>query len=133
MTKTIVSQPERCLACMTCVVECSMSHATEATMAEALQAKTPPESRMFVESVGDVAVPVQCFHCADAPCVYVCSTQALHRDPESGSVLLDSKLCSGCRQCLLVCPFGVIDTSRFQTAVVKCDRCVERLCRRYYR
>ncbi len=45
MTKTIVSHPERCLGCMTCVVECSMSHTTAQTLAEALQRKKPPESR----------------------------------------------------------------------------------------
>ncbi|MFV2065930.1 MAG: 4Fe-4S dicluster domain-containing protein [Pirellulales bacterium] len=127
MTKTIVSHPERCLGCMTCVVECSMSHTTAQTLAEALRAKKPPESRIFVESIGDVAVPIQCFHCEDAPCVTVCPTEAIRRDVEGGPVVLETKLCSGCRQCLLVCPYGVIDTSRHETAVIKCDQCVERL------
>lgn len=126
MTKTIVSHPERCLGCHTCVIECSMAHTTARTLAEALRAKKPPESGIFVESMGDACVPIQCFHCQEAPCLEVCASDALHRESEGSPVVLDTKLCSGCRQCLLVCPYGLIDTSRYETAVVKCDLCVER-------
>ena len=126
MTKTIVTNPERCLGCKTCVIECSMAHTTAGTIAKALSKKKPPESRIFVESFGGVGVPVQCFHCEDAPCVLVCPTHAIHRDAEGGPVLMDNKLCCGCRQCLLVCPYGLIDTSQHEPAVLKCDQCAER-------
>jgi len=104
-----------------------MSHTTAKTLAKALKKKKPPESRIFVESFGDRGVPVQCLHCDEAPCVVVCPTDAIRRDAEGGPVLMESKLCSGCRQCLLVCPYGLIDTSRHEPAVLKCDQCVERV------
>ena len=56
----------------------------------------------------------------------VCPTDAIHRFSDDGPVLLVKEHCIGCRLCLLVCPFGVIEMSRAGTAVVKCDQCVER-------
>ena len=56
----------------------------------------------------------------------VCPTNAIHRPADEGPVLLVAQQCIGCRLCLLVCPFGVIEMSRHGTAVVKCDQCIER-------
>jgi len=40
--------------------------------------------------------------------------------------LINPDLCIGCKFCLIVCPFGVINVSRDGKAVVKCDLCVDR-------
>lgn len=56
----------------------------------------------------------------------VCPTEAIHRPDEHGPVLIDPDRCIGCKFCLVVCPFGVIDLSRDGKAMVKCDLCLER-------
>ena len=56
----------------------------------------------------------------------VCPTEAIHRVCDTGPVLLNREQCIGCKFCILVCPFGVIDLSRDGKAVVKCDLCIER-------
>jgi carbon-monoxide dehydrogenase iron sulfur subunit len=79
-----------------------------------------------VEAAGEFGVPMQCRHCEDAPCVTVCPTAAIHRHQVNDPVLIDKERCIGCKFCLAVCPFGVIDITRDGKAVVKCDLCIER-------
>ncbi len=126
MAKAIVTNYERCLGCGTCVIECAMAHTHAETLVEAIYGETPAQSRMHVEPLGDFGMPMQCRHCEAAPCIVVCPTDAIHRLTEDGPVLLVKEHCIGCRLCLFVCPFGVIEMSRGGTAVVKCDQCVQR-------
>jgi carbon-monoxide dehydrogenase iron sulfur subunit len=126
MRKIIVVEEDRCLACKTCVLECAMAHSDAGSLAEALRADVPPQPRVHVEPFGSYGLPLQCRHCEDAPCVTICPTKAVQRPSEGGPVLLDQRYCIGCKFCLLVCPFGVIDLSRDGKATVKCDLCIER-------
>jgi len=126
MVKMIVTHPERCLGCKTCELECAMAHANAQTLVEIVRSKSRPQSRIHVEALGDFGMPMQCRHCEDAPCIRVCPTDALHRFSDDGPVLLVAERCIGCRLCLIVCPFGVIEMSRSRTAMVKCDQCVQR-------
>lgn len=53
---------------------------------------------------------VFCRHCEDAPCVLACPQDALKKvDRASGGEELrrSNFLCTGCRSCLIGCPFGV--------------------------
>jgi Fe-S-cluster-containing dehydrogenase component len=47
---------------------------------------------------------------------------AISKD-ENGAVLIDSKVCVGCRICLQACPFGMIDFNPASRQVIKCDFC----------
>lgn len=49
---------------------------------------------------------VRCLHCADAPCVRVCPTGALYKDP-LGYTALDQSKCNGCGYCVEFCPFEI--------------------------
>lgn len=126
MAKIIIVDEQRCLGCKSCVLECAMAHTQAASLAEALAAETPPQPRVHVEPLGEFGMPLQCRHCEDAPCMAACPTDAIGRPSEDGPVLLDQERCIGCRCCLVVCPFGVIDLSRDGKAMIKCDLCLER-------
>lgn len=126
MAKMIVVDEKRCMGCRTCVLECAMAHTETQSLAEAVASDTPPQSRVHVEPLAEFGMPLQCRHCQDAPCVSVCPTEAITRLDEGELVLLDSKRCIGCRFCMLVCPFGVIDLTRDGKAMIKCDLCVQR-------
>jgi Fe-S-cluster-containing dehydrogenase component len=86
-----------------------------------------------------------CNHCAEAPCVRVCPTQATYKRPD-GIVAMDYHRCIGCRYCMAGCPFGArsfnfmeprlhLDATklnkefptRMRGVVEKCNFCVERL------
>jgi carbon-monoxide dehydrogenase iron sulfur subunit len=126
MPKMIAVNEQRCLGCKTCVLVCAMAHTKAKDLVEAMRSATPPQSRVHVEPGAQYGVPLQCRHCEDAPCMIVCPTEAIHRPDEHGPVLIDPDRCIGCKFCLVVCPFGVIDLSRDGKAMVKCDLCLER-------
>lgn len=126
MAKAIVVNQERCLGCRSCMIACAMAHTEVESLAEALQSDERPQPRVHVEPLEEGAMPLQCRHCEDAPCVAACPTGAIHRYSEDGPVVLDTDRCIGCRFCVLVCPFGVIELSRGGSAMIKCDQCIER-------
>ena len=47
---------------------------------------------------------VQCFQCANAPCVKACPTKATWQEPD-GIVVVDYDWCIGCRYCMAACPY----------------------------
>ncbi|MBN1955044.1 MAG: 4Fe-4S dicluster domain-containing protein [Anaerolineae bacterium] len=73
--------------------------------------------------------PVRCMHCADAPCVRVCPTGALHKNP-MGFTAYDESLCNGCGYCTQFCPFDIPrlkDVNRWgQGKATKCTFCQDR-------
>ncbi len=126
MNKAIVVNIEKCLACKSCELACALVHSKSKVLEEAITESPPPQSMVTVEAAGESGIPMQCRHCADAPCISICPTAAMHRHEVNSPVLIDKDKCIGCRDCLIVCPFGVIDITRDGKAVVKCDLCIER-------
>jgi carbon-monoxide dehydrogenase iron sulfur subunit len=107
------------------MIECALAHTDAASLAEAIQSGDV-QPRVHVEKGPVFGMPLQCRHCEDAPCLSICPSDAIHRVSEGGPVLLDRDRCIGCKFCMIVCPFGVIDLSRDGKAAVKCDLCIER-------
>ena len=54
---------------------------------------------------GHFYMPVQCQQCEHPPCVKVCPTQAIWKEPD-GIVVVDYDWCIGCRCCMSGCPYG---------------------------
>ena len=126
MPRMIVVREERCLGCKSCMIACGMAHTEASSLEEAMRLESRPQSRMHLEPVGRYGTPINCQQCEDAPCVSVCPTGAMARRDPGGPVLLDTERCIGCKFCIVVCPFGVIELSRDGKAAVKCDLCIAR-------
>jgi formate dehydrogenase iron-sulfur subunit len=67
-----------------------------------------------------------CKHCVQAPCLEVCPTGAIVRT-EFDTVVIQSEVCNGCRDCIAACPFGVIDINPASGTAQKCTLCNDRL------
>lgn len=129
MKGIIVVDVEKCLACRSCQVQCAVEHSRARELVAAIRERPAPRARVRVEAVDGLAVPLQCRHCADAPCVRVCPSRALEKAGPDDPVSVVNERCIGCRLCVLACPFGLIDMDESGNAVVNCDLCVERLKR----
>src|SRR5712691_1525878 len=67
-----------------------------------------------------------CKHCVQAGCLEVCPTGAIIRT-EFDTVVIQSDVCNGCRDCIAACPFGVIDINPVSGTAQKCTLCYDRL------
>ena len=112
---------EACIDCGGCVVACKRTWDTPfdeqrisiSTMLEGQPAE--PMERYNANSgggldqsdtsPGETAVPMQCYHCEEAPCTSVCPTDSLIKK-DNGFVDVRDNLCVGCQYCLSACPFG---------------------------
>ena len=74
---------------------------------------------------GYAYIKKQCMHCVDANCVSVCPVQALKKDAKTGIVHYDASVCTGCRYCMVACPFDVpkYDYNNPFGALHKCELC----------
>ncbi len=116
---------DRCLGCKTCELYCGAERGSEGkTLLAAVQETPAPQPRVRVEGGRDAAFALQCRQCLQAPCLDACLSGALHRDAESGVVIIREDLCIGCWTCTAFCPFGVIYPSPERKVAAKCDRCL---------
>jgi Fe-S-cluster-containing dehydrogenase component len=69
-------------------------------------------------------LPVQCQHCAVPPCAQVCPTKATYRR-DDGVVLINDKLCVGCRYCEVACPYQARTFDEERGVVDKCWLCLD--------
>jgi anaerobic carbon-monoxide dehydrogenase iron sulfur subunit len=126
----LLVNPERCLGCHTCELACAAAHTRAGSLLGAVVAGEALFPRNRVISISGVRLPAQCRQCEDAPCVKVCPTGATYRTETYTAV--KANLCIACKLCMMVCPFGSIQTStvqvgeRLKRAAVKCDLCVDR-------
>src|SRR5438309_4076935 len=67
-----------------------------------------------------------CKHCVQAGCLEVCPTGAIIRT-EFDTVVIQSNVCNGCRDCIAACPFGVIGLNLVSGTAQKCTLCYDRM------
>lgn len=140
---------EACIDCGSCVVACKRTYDVPndeqridiSTMLEGQQGAEGYNANQTAalsagENPGETSLPMQCYHCENAPCVSVCPTNALQKN-DDGFVSVTDDLCVGCQYCLSGCPFGApqfpdsegtIGSEVFGTGGVmdKCTGCRER-------
>ena len=68
----------------------------------------------------------QCLHCTDASCAQVCPTGAIQKR-ENGIVYINQEICTGCKYCVQVCPFGVPHIDHESGMAMKCWLCMDRV------
>jgi len=113
---------KRCVGCADCVVACQReNNVPEGFCRDWIVEETTgtfPELQLEIRSE-------RCNHCADAPCVRCCPTEASHYE-EGGVVLVDHDSCIGCKACIASCPYD----ARFvhpEGYVDKCTFCIHRV------
>ncbi len=121
------------MGCHSCELACAVAHGDGHDIMSAVAAHLPLHARNHVVSVDGATMPMQCRQCEDAPCASICPTGACKQ--ADGQVQIDEQHCIGCKLCVMVCPFGVIEVCSETVLAApsltnhgvakKCDVCVD--------
>ncbi|GAB4407025.1 MAG: 4Fe-4S dicluster domain-containing protein [Thermodesulfovibrionales bacterium] len=125
--KEVFIDIERCTACKSCEIACSVQHSKSKDLFTAIFEFPPPIRRIHVEKALSFSYPSKCMHCSDAPCMMACPVGAIYRDMDLGSVHVNKDRCMGCWMCAMVCPFGAIKADPYLKIARKCDFCRKRV------
>ena len=129
----------RCIGCQSCVAACAEANQLQPdTRLDPLH-QAPRDLNYTTKNIIKLYKPTdgksysyvkqQCVHCVDPACVAGCMFKGLKKDPKTGIVTWNSKLCVGCRYCEISCPYHIpkFQWEGFNPKIVKCELCKERL------
>ena len=124
MTWGLLFDSTRCIGCGACSAACKEQNGLPAEIEE----KTTAYTWTVVEPRRGVNLRRLCMHCLTPTCVSVCPVGAMKKTA-AGPVDYDSKLCIGCRYCIMACPFSVpkYQWDRAIPVVGKCVMCAPRV------
>jgi tetrathionate reductase subunit B len=112
----LIIDTTKCTGCGACIEACR-------------QRNKLPEGLSYIRRIvkGNERNPwflmVQCQHCANPPCATVCPTHATYRR-EDGVVLIDPRLCVGCKYCIQACPYQARIFDEKRGVADKCWLCL---------
>lgn len=123
----------RCTGCRTCETACKDYYDTEVTTNYrkvfdceggecSLNDDGTVTNKAFVYHVS-----MACNHCTMPACVEACPTGAMHKEEETGLVLVDWEICIGCGSCVQACPYNAPKVSGELQVSVKCTGCYDRI------
>lgn len=109
--QVVVVDPELCMGCLACEVNCSTWHASVGRSAvQRIRVMRTPQVKLrasvaqFVGASRGGFTPETCRMCPTPWCLPNCPTNALHIDPETGNRYINEKACIDCGKCEVDCP-----------------------------
>jgi len=132
--KAYIIDITKCNGCYNCQLACKDEHVGNDWTP---YAKPQPDTGQFWTKVEDLVrgtVPKvkvnymhhMCQHCEEAPCITACKSKAIYKR-DDGAVIIDPEKCSGQRNCLDACPYGVIYFNEDLNLAQKCTFCAHLL------
>lgn len=113
--KYITCDAEKCIGCQLCEYICSYKKTGE---------YNTYRSRIRTVRADEILITaIACRTCEDAPCVVVCTRDALTQDSETGIIRVDADRCDGCAWCIEACDFGAISINPLTKLAEICDQC----------
>lgn len=119
----------RCIGCLSCVIACKKANGLPEEDAYSLQTTGDAWSTVkFIKKEDGIRInlKVQCMHCDNPGCMFVCPTGAIYKRAD-GVVAIDQDTCIGCNYCASACPFGIPGKSEETGTARKCNFCTPRL------
>lgn len=113
----LIIDTTKCVGCGACRAACNLRNEL-------------PEDTSYIhilsygEGTERTFLPVQCQHCANPPCAAVCPTRATYRR-EDGVVMINEKLCVGCKYCEVACPYQARTFDEERGMADKCWLCLD--------
>jgi len=130
----------RCVGCRSCEAACNKEQQLPAPDApfddkSVFEEKRRPTEKAYTvvnryeteKKESPVYRKIQCNHCNEPACLTSCFVNAYTKTKE-GAVIYNSKVCVGCRNCMIACPFNVPGysySSALNPVVKKCIFCYD--------
>ena len=128
MHNVIVTDLNRCVGCLACVVACKAVNDVPVGNYWNKVLRIGPNLKAGATQCPDVEMyflPIGCQHCDNPACVSVCPTEASHVIAD-GTVQIDKEKCIGCQFCAMACPYGVRYLNEEERVVEKCTLCEQK-------
>ncbi len=133
--KTFIIDIARCNGCYGCQIACKDEYAGNDWPP---YAKPQPDTGQFWIKLNEYVrgtapkvkmyyQPVMCAHCDNAPCINVCSVKDAIYKRDDGLVIINPRKCTGCRNCVDICPYHAIYFNENLNIAQKCTGCVHLL------
>lgn len=107
----------KCTGCGACEEACAIRNdLAEGQSFVTIYAKGEGEDGWFL--------PVQCQHCVTQPCATVCPVDATYTT-EEGVVLINEARCTGCKYCIVACPYDARIYNEESGTAQKCWLCLD--------
>ena len=135
MAKMFLIDVAKCNGCYCCQFMCKDEHAGNDWSPIAkpqpevgqFWLKLTEEVRGTVPKVKVAYRPHLCMHCDAPPCMDACKVPGAKYKRDDGLVIIDPAKCTGCRNCLYVCPYNAIYFSEDLNIAQKCTGCAHLL------
>ena len=133
--KVFVIDLKKCNGCHACQVVCKDEHvgndwspiARSQPDTGHFWIRLTQEVRGSVPKVRVAYRPHLCMHCDQAPCMDACPVEGAIYKRDDGLVIIDPVTCSGCRNCIDVCPYRTIFFHEELNIAQKCTGCAHLL------
>lgn len=112
----MVVNHEKCTGCSYCTLVCSMTK-------EGVIDRSRSHIKIHKDDAKGLAIPILCEHCENPPCIQACPNDSISKDHKTGTVSIDSGMCTGCGACLKSCPFRAIHVDPEKNIATICDLC----------
>lgn len=117
---------KRCIGCNACSLACKQENNLD--LGELWNEVYGTEKGSY--PVPDVRVlPMYCMQCKEAPCKRKCDElgfRAIVQRPD-GILWIDEAKCTGCKQCIPVCPYKAMAFNNKKKKAQKCHMCKHRI------
>ena len=116
---------DACVRCYSCEIACRQENELPFESKSRWCRIITIEPRMIRGDLHMDFVPLFCLQCDDALCLQFCSVGAITKR-EDGIVVIDEERCTGCKQCMYACPYGLISFNETTKKAGKCNLCLSR-------
>jgi tetrathionate reductase subunit B len=133
--KAFIIDVSICNGCYSCQIACKDEHVGNDWTPVA---KPQPDTGQFWLKINEYIrgtvpkvkmhyVPVLCMHCDKAPCISACPIEGAIYKRDDGLVIIDPEKCTGCKNCIDVCPYDAIYFNEDLNIAQKCTGCAHLL------
>jgi Fe-S-cluster-containing dehydrogenase component/DMSO reductase anchor subunit len=118
MRNGFIFDHNKCVSCNACCAACILENGW----------KVHPRNIFTYNSTAEHFLPVinlslACNHCESGACMKGCPASAYRREPDTGAIIIDEKLCIGCRYCQWICPYDAPKFDIISGTIAKCNLC----------